>query len=60
MENMSEAELRRWAIGKVLDSPCFETLPDTATVCRLAMELVDFVRTGQEPLPIVPRGTLLM
>lgn len=56
MEDMSDAALRRWAVQTVIASACLDTPHDTATICRLAMELVDFVRTGLTPLEMKPPG----
>lgn len=54
MEDISDIALRRWAVQQVLTSACFEGPHDTTAVFRLAMELVDFVKTGTS-VPALPR-----
>lgn len=57
MDNAGDAALRRWAVKQVLSNGNFETFQNTAAVCRLAMELVEFVKTGSQPPLAAPAGT---
>lgn len=57
MEDISDAALRRWAIQQVLENACLEPFHDTVTICRLATELVAFVKTGIAALEMKPPGT---
>lgn len=54
MEHLKDAALRRWAIQVIANNSAFESLKDTSVICRLAMELVEFVRTGQQPPEPLP------
>lgn len=56
MEDMSDAGLRRWAVQTVISNSCLDTPHDTATICKLAMELVVFVQTGLFPTEMKPVG----
>lgn len=58
MKDMSDAELRRWAVQMVISNACLDTPHDTRTICKLAVELIDFVKTGLQPTEGRPIGAL--
>lgn len=56
MQDMSDAETRRWAVQVVISNACLDTPHDTVAICKLATELINFVNTGLQPTETKPQG----
>lgn len=58
MEDITDAEIRRWAVQTVISYACLDTPHDMVTICKLATELINFVKTGLQPAEMKPQDAV--